>query len=319
MVVSIWIDDSRNNQTFLPVRHTKKLNPGDTTMLSLKISSNGYNGNNSVWFNVNPQFVTTTRPEQYYFNDYAKQNFVATGDKHAPLMDVTFDGVHILNNDIVSSHPGILMEIASDNKNIPLDYRDTGNITIYLNSVNSSNLQRIFISNPQVQFTPAVLPNNRCKVLYSPTLADGTYQLQVQATDPSLNPTATRNYAIDFQVINKSMITNVVNYPNPFSTATRFVFTITGDELPTYFKIQIMTITGRVVREITEQELGPLHIGRNITEYAWDGTDQFGDRLANGIYLYRVVTSINSQSIEHMATDADSYFKMGMGKMYLLR
>ncbi len=36
-------------------------------------------------------------------------------------------------------------------------------------------------------------------------------------------------------------------------------------------------------------ELGPLHIGSNITDYAWDGTDEFGDQLANGTYLYRVV------------------------------
>ena len=58
--------------------------------------------------------------------------------------------------------------------------------------------------------------------------------------------------------------------------------------MPDEIKIQILTVTGRVVREITEDELGPIQIGRNITEYAWDGTDEFGDRLANGVYLYTV-------------------------------
>ena len=53
-------------------------------------------------------------------------------------------------------------------------------------------------------------------------------------------------------------------------------------------EIQIMTLTGAVVREIFMPELGPLHIGNNLTDYAWDGTDQYGDRLANGTYLYRV-------------------------------
>jgi len=56
------------------------------------------------------------------------------------------------------------------------------------------------------------------------------------------------------------MISNMLNYPNPFTTSTAFVFTITGSEVPQNIKIQIMTITGKVVREITEDELGPLHV-----------------------------------------------------------
>jgi flagellar hook assembly protein FlgD len=74
------------------------------------------------------------------------------------------------------------------------------------------------------------------------------------------------------------------------------------------------------VREIEKEELGPLHIGRNITEYAWDGRDQFGDRLANGVYFYRVLTKINSENIEHMDNaEVDQYFKKGYGQMFLMR
>ena len=115
------------------------------------------------------------------------------------------------------------------------------------------------------------------------------------------------------------MISQVLNYPNPFSTSTRFVFTLTGSELPTNFKIQIMTITGKEVREIFQEELGPVHIGRNITEFAWTGKDEFGDQLANGVYLYRVVTQISGSDIERRETEADQYFKKGWGKMYLMR
>ncbi|MEY4595064.1 MAG: hypothetical protein RIQ47_1474, partial [Bacteroidota bacterium] len=127
------------------------------------------------------------------------------------------------------------------------------------------------------------------------------------------------NYKISFEVINRSTITEVLNYPNPFSSATRFVFTLTGNEVPTYMKIQIMTVSGKVVREITQAELGNIHVGRNITEYAWDGKDEFGDQLANGLYLYRVITSINGETIEKRSSEADIYFKKGWGKMYLMR
>jgi hypothetical protein len=80
-----------------------------------------------------------------------------------------------------------------------------------------------------------------------------------------------------------------------------------------------MTVTGRVVREITEDQLGEIQIGRNITEYAWDGTDEFGDPLANGVYLYRVKAQIGGESIEHRDSGADQYFTKDFGKMYLLR
>jgi flagellar hook assembly protein FlgD len=110
-----------------------------------------------------------------------------------------------------------------------------------------------------------------------------------------------------------------MNYPNPFSTRTHFVFTLTGNELPDYMKIQIMTITGRIVREITMDELGDIRIGKNITEYAWDGTDQFGDQLANGVYLYRVIVRKDGQDVEHRESGADPYFTKGFGKMYLMR
>ncbi|MCH8331762.1 MAG: hypothetical protein IH946_10375, partial [Bacteroidetes bacterium] len=122
-----------------------------------------------------------------------------------------------------------------------------------------------------------------------------------------------------FEVITKPSITNVINYPNPFTSSTRFVFTVTGSEVPTFFKIQIMTVSGKIVREITKDDLGPIYIGKNITDFAWDGTDEFGDRLGNGLYLYRVVTHILGKELEHRVTGADSYFHKGFGKMYLIR
>ena len=80
-----------------------------------------------------------------------------------------------------------------------------------------------------------------------------------------------------------------------------------------------MTITGRVVREIRMAELGPIRIGRNMTEFAWDGRDEFGDQLANGTYLYRVWTSLAGDDIERRQTAIDSYFERGIGKMVLMR
>ena len=171
-----------------------------------------------------------------------------------------------------------------------------------------------------MRFTPGTLSRNRAQIEFQPTLGkNGTYELRIQAYDASDNLSGDSDYNISFEVVNESSITQVLNYPNPFSTSTRFVFTLTGSRVPDYMLIQIMTVTGKVVREITQDELGTIRIGRNISEYAWDGRDEYGDELANGVYLYRVITRIEGEVVDQRATSADRFFKKNFGKMYLLR
>jgi hypothetical protein len=174
--------------------------------------------------------------------------------------------------------------------------------------------------NTVMQWIPAENQHKRFKILYPAIFSkDGKYTLFVQGADRSGNLSGDLEYRITFEVIHESMITYMMNYPNPFSTSTRFVFTLTGSEAPDEMIIQIMTVSGRVVREITEDQLGPIHIGRNISDYAWNGTDEFGDPLANGVYLYRVKAQINGEEIKHLETGADQHFKKEFGKMYLFR
>jgi hypothetical protein len=314
----VWTMNTNNAITYHnPSKRVKPMNPGDTAKISFSYPEVYSNTNalQSVWFEINPEGYKDTKLEQYNFNNYAEKSFYSYGDKINPTLDVTFDGIHILNNDIVSAQPSILVNFMDENKFLALN--NPADFKVYLNPVGTP-LQLVPYG-ATLSFTPATLPKNRCSLLLTPTLADGTYQLTVQGTDVSGNLSAANSFTIDFEVINKSMISQVVNYPNPFSTSTRFVFTLTGSEIPTIFKIQIMTITGKIVREINEDEIGPIHIGTNITRYAWDGTDQYGSKLANGVYLYRVVTSINGQGIDNYETAADKYFTKGWGKMFLMR
>ena len=37
--------------------------------------------------------------------------------------------------------------------------------------------------------------------------------------------------------------------------------------------------------------IGELKVGTHRTEYRWNGTDEYGDRLANGVYLYRIAAN----------------------------
>ena len=323
LLVDYFVYDANNVRRNLgAVRLHRDLPAGDTIMCNLDFSTLSMVGNNRLWIEVNPN---KDQPEQYHFNNITSIPFHVSKDVTNPLLDVTFDGVHILNGDIVSARPSILISLKDENRFIALN--DTGNFRVSL--ITPSGTSRYLYFEPVqgsitdrelLSWTPASLPSNSFRINYNPWLTeDGVYELRVQATDESGNLSGYNDYKIQFEVINKSTVTQVVNYPNPFSSSTRFVFTLTGAEVPTDFRIQIMTITGKIVRTILRDEIGAIHIGRNISDFAWDGKDDFGDQLANGVYLYRVSMGINGTDIEKRETALDAYFKKGWGKMYLMR
>jgi flagellar hook assembly protein FlgD len=78
-------------------------------------------------------------------------------------------------------------------------------------------------------------------------------------------------------------------------------------------------VSGRIVKEISLTEFGPIRLGHNQSQFVWNGTDEYGDRLANGVYLYKVFAKINGQEIKHRSSAADQGFNKGWGKMYILR
>jgi hypothetical protein len=317
LLISSWIiDEDRVRHDLPPILRAPSFNGNTWYPQLVSVSTEGYPGYNELWVEINKVGDPNTQPEYKHFNNIIMTPFYVGTDRTNPLMDVTFDGVHILDGDIVSGKPTILITLKDENQFLALN--DTSDFKVFLRTPSQSVAQ--LISWSELQFTPAVLPNNSCKIVYTPMLSeDGIYELLVQAKDRSDNESGMIDYVITFEVINKATITNVLNYPNPFSTSTRFVFTLTGSEVPDVFTIQIMTITGKVVREIDRDELGNIHIGRNITDYAWDGLDEFGDPLANGVYLYRVITRMNGEAVEQRQSGADPYIINGWGKMYLMR
>ena len=117
---------------------------------------------------------------------------------------------------------------------------------------------------------------------------------------------------------------------NNSSPAVLFVFTLTGKEIPDYINIKIMTIQGKVIKELNKDDLGDIRIGNNITDVVWDGTDTYGDRLSNGVYLYTVTIKTNGEELSQLENDnlsnqlnADKannkLFKHSVGKIVLLR
>ena len=316
--VKFVITDHNNAPHIISIPKKKALISGDTLAVNYTIDTKNYPGINTLYLMVNPD---NNQPEQYSFNNFIYKNFFVREDKFNPLLDVTFDGVHILNRDIVASKPHVLIKLKDESHFLALN--DTALLKLQVRYPDGT-LRNYFFGD-SVRFTPANLATgqNTATIDFIPYFPlDGDYQLIVSGKDVMGNKAGNLEYRIIFSVINKPMISNLLNYPNPFTTSTAFVFTVTGSEIPQNIRIQILTITGKVVREITKDELGPIHIGRNITDFKWDGTDAFGQKLANGVYLYRVITNLNGKSLDKYVSESDKtdkYFNKGYGKMYLMR
>jgi hypothetical protein len=318
---SIAVQETHINHTSLDrtvaVKNYKPLPANDSITFSINENTFGKVGLNTLQAYVNPKI----QKEQNYFNNIISLNKFLTvkGDGSNPLLDVVFDGVHIMDGDIVSPSPLIGITLKDENK-----YRfkkDTVGLEIFVKQVceDCGDYQRIAFSNPDIKWQPAD-ETNKFKIDYQPKeLSNGRYALLVQGSDESGNKSGVVPYEVSFEIINESTISNFYPYPNPFSTKTRFVFRLTGREIPDEIKVIIMTISGKVVREIDQNELGPIKIGDNKTEFFWDGTDQYGDRLANGVYLYKVTVKRGGVLLDHRDTKGDKGFKKGFGKMYILR
>lgn len=76
------------------------------------------------------------------------------------------------------------------------------------------------------------------------------------------------------------------NYPNPFNPSTTIEFTLPsprdgGMTLPT--NLRIYNVLGKVVRTLVDELMAP-----GVHHEVWDGRDDHGNKVASGIYFYRL-------------------------------
>ncbi len=326
LLVHYYVQDYNNVRQYISYPRQDSLRAGEVLLDTITISTVDLPEDNRFWVEANPYTSTYDQDqnEQYYFNNVAFIDFHTETDKINPILDVTFDGLHIMDREIVSAKPFVTITLDDENPFFLFDSEeDTSNFQIFLLRPGATSYESLRFRSGSgeelLRFIPATGSDNKCTIEYEPEFTkDGIYKLLVQAKDKSQNASGDIDYEIEFEVVTASTITEVMNYPNPFTTRTQFVFTLTGSEIPDYFNIKILTASGRIVREISREELGTLRIGRNITDYYWDGRDQFGDRLAAGVYFYTVTTKINGQDIDLRPSGADQYINKEFGKMYLL-
>ncbi len=89
----------------------------------------------------------------------------------------------------------------------------------------------------------------------------------------------------------QTSLERIYNYPNPFSSNTEFQFETNIGATEMDIVIQIQSVSGKLVKTISKTIQAS---GYRIDGIQWDGKDDFGNDLANGVYLYRL--SMNAKT-----------------------
>ena len=200
-------------------------------------------------------------------------------DNIGPEIRAYLNDTNFVSGSTVNESPTLILRICDEH-----GINTTGNgighdITAYL----KHDPNNIIILNRHFE---SDINNYRCGTIRYQllNLPEGPNQITIRAWD-ILN-----NYSekqIDFLVANSEQISinHVMNYPNPFTTNTKFLFEHNQPHLPLEITIQIFTVSGKVIKTLQTNILGSLY---QFSPLTWDGRDEFGNKIGRGVYIYSV-------------------------------
>ncbi|WP_456428768.1 C25 family cysteine peptidase [Rhodocaloribacter sp.] len=249
------------------------------------------------------------------FNNVLLRTFVVRRDATPPTFEVMIDGETFPNDPnpvvnlqdpalpFVSAQPAIEILIEDDNPFLALK-GDTTVVTVTLDDA------RI----PFDVLAGGKKAGNELRLRFTPdfTGSDSTHTLVVRVADASGNEAEGSPYQVHFRTASRLLVEKVYPYPNPMNRFTVFAFRLIGADASQIedFRLRIYTITGRLIREFnlvrnpSLTEAGGLRIGWN--KVRWDGRDTDGDRVATGVYLYKVLVRARDADADfNQATDVE--------------
>jgi hypothetical protein len=137
-----------------------------------------------------------------------------------------------------------------------------------------------------------------------PNLSEGGHVLSLKAWD-NANNSSLVSVRVEVRGQREFELTEVMNYPNPFSKETNFYYRLSSSA--DRVGIEIFTLAGRLIKSISNASR---NAGINFST-TWDGKDQDGDKVANGVYIYKVTAE--------GSIDGEAKKKEVFGKAVVLR
>lgn len=203
----------------------------------------------------------------------------ASNDREGPVIRAYLNDNKFVNGSIANSSPVLLLQL-SDSSGI-----NTGNSGIghdILATLDNDNDQYFVLNN----FYETELDDfQKGSVRFQlPELSPGHHSLKIKAWDVMNNSS---EYVLDFTVVSNAQlkIDHVLNYPNPFSSKTFFWFEHNHPAVDLQVKIEIFTVAGKLIKTLSRTINTP---GNRSNDIEWDGTDEYGQKIGRGVYVYRI-------------------------------
>ena len=213
----------------------------------------------------------------------------ASNDNSGPLIKAYLNDEKFVSGTIVNETPLLLLHL-SDSSGINIAGTGLGHdITAILDG----DTKKTYILN---DFFESELDSYQKGVVrfQLPALEEGIHSFTIKAWDIANN---SNEAVIEFRVLKKENLSlnHVLNYPNPFTTHTTFWFEHNRPNEDLRVIIQIFTVSGKLVKTIHQTINTP---GNRSNDIDWNATDDYGDKLARGVYIYQVrVTSGDGKSV----------------------
>jgi len=274
-----------NNSTRLLIDTlVTKLDTASHLSIQTHYLSNAYDGYGNMKFRIKIDSVSKIR-EFYKDNNIFDKSFYILQDTSITsvtesTLNITFDGVEIIDGDFVGSKPEILINLQYP---VWFPVNDTSAIHFYLDGVE-------YYSSDIINSFDTV--NRIATYKINPDLSNGDHLLKISGRDRYGNLDPNASVERFFVVNNKLNLIEVYNYPNPFSDQTYFTFKLS--QIPDELEIRIFTISGRLIKTIKRNSA---QLNFDFNRINWDGRDEDGDIIASGVYLYKMIVRKNGETM----------------------
>jgi hypothetical protein len=228
-----------------------------------------------------------------YFNDLTtdgggcNQNIFIGGDgttaivdDRAPELDLFMNDIKFADGGMVGPDPVLLAEIFDENG---INTVGTG-IGHELTAILDGDESNVFVLNDYYEASRNSYQEGSIKYPFQ-DLATGEHNLRVKVWDVANN---SREGEVNFVVADDANIAlgHVLNYPNPFTTNTKFFIEHNRNGSALSVLIKIYTVSGKVVKTLEDNIFAE---GNLYCDLEWDGTDDYGDLIGRGVYVYEVI------------------------------
>lgn len=225
----------------------------------------------------------------------------ASLDDKGPQVKVYMNDEKFVRGGITDENPSILVKLSDDNgvntvgTGIGHDIAGTldndSKNTLVMNDFYSADLD-------SYQSGEARYPLNN--------MSEGPHTVVVKAWDVYNNSS---EGSTEFIVSTSAelALAHILNYPNPFTTRTEFMFEHNMPGQMLEVMVQVYTISGKLVKTIRQSVLPEMVAfsgagcsdagtagGFRVNNIFWDGKDDYGDPIGKGVYVYKLTVQADN-------------------------